>query len=440
MPTASATTHETPAFNAAANRERSRGVRSALLVIVVISGIVRGMFLIPVLQTGKLDDPDNYLPLARSLAEGQGFALGGHPTAYRPPLYPMILAPFSAMLGERVLWGVAALHLVLGGMTVLLTALTARRWGISTGRMLVAATIVALDPVLVAQSKSVMTETLAAVLSAASLAAVTAPRAWSVVLGGGMFGLAALCRPSTLPIAFVASAFAISDRSSSFRQGVVRGAGLLLVTCLILTPWAIRNIRAVGAPIFTTTHGGYTLALANNPVYYDEVVNGPPGSIWTGHNQWVWWDSVNRETRGMSEPAADRFLRDGALRVVRDRPKDFMRASMARLGRFWGISPSGAVYPVWLRIATACWTLPLWLALIRGLCRREIWNWPLAAAPSTLIALSLVHSVYWTDMRMRAAAVPAIALISACAGSATIRQKVSGIETNTVVKTLPGDV
>ncbi len=434
MPTTSATAHKTPVFDASTKRVRSWGGRTTLSVIVVLSIIARGAFLVPVLNSGKLDDPDNYLPLARSLAEGRGFALDGHPTAYRPPLYPLILAPFAAMLGDRVFWGVAALHLVLGGMTVLLTALAARRWGLSWGHMLIAATIVALDPVLVAQSKSVMTETLAAMLSAAALAAVTAPRAWPVLAGGGMFGLAALCRPSALPVAFVASAFAMTDRSLSFRQRVSRGIGLVVVTCLILTPWAMRNIRVVGVPVFTTTHGGYTLALANNTVYYDEVVDGPPGSIWTGHNQWVWWDSVNRETRGMSEPAADRFLRDGALRVIRDRPKVFLRASMARLGRFWGIAPAGAVYPFWLRVATACWTVPLWLALVRGLCRREIWSWPLAAAPATLIALSLVHSVYWTDMRMRAAAVPAIALISASAGTARIRRKAGGIETIAVVK------
>ena len=65
----------------------------------------------------------------------------------------------------------------------------------------------------------------------------------------------------------------------------------------------------IGEPIWTTTHGGYTLALANNPVYYDDVLHGPPGRVWTGHDQWLWWDSVNRETAGMTEPQADRYLK-----------------------------------------------------------------------------------------------------------------------------------
>ena len=46
--------------------------------------------------SGAFDDPDNYLPMARALASGDGFAFNGRPTAYRPPLYPLLLAPFAA--------------------------------------------------------------------------------------------------------------------------------------------------------------------------------------------------------------------------------------------------------------------------------------------------------------------------------------------------------
>jgi hypothetical protein len=101
--------------------------------------------------------------------------------------------------------------------------------------------------------------------------------------------------------------------------------------------------------------------------------------------------------------------------VIADRPGDFVRASAARLGRFWGLAPAGAVYPRWLRVATAAWTVPLWAALALGLTRRSTWLWPRVAAPATLAALSLVHTVYWTDLRMRAPVVPAVALLSASA-------------------------
>lgn len=399
---------------------RKRGA-TGLALIVFLSVLVRGVFLAPVVVSGKLDDPDNYLPLARSLAEGRGFVLNGRATAYRPPLYPMVLAPIVAVIGDRTAWGLAALHLVLGATSVVLTAAAARSWGLSKGRVAFAAVVVAFDPVLVSQSKAVMTETLAACLSAAAMFALTIPGLRGVVSGGVMFGLGALCRPTALPVACLSAFALLAGRESTSRDRLVRAGALLGVTALTLAPWALRNLDVLGSPIFTTTHGGYTLALANNAVYYDEVVNGPPGAVWTGRNQWFWWNSVNRRTAGLPEPAADRMLRDDALRVIRQRPGDFFRATLARLGRFWGVAPAGAVYPRWLRIGIACWTSPLWLALVAGLCSRGVWKWPRSAAPATLLALTLVHGVYWTDMRMRAAAVPAIALIAACATTSTRR-------------------
>ncbi len=389
--------------------------RAALGGVVLVALLARGVLLAQALGSSGLDDPDNYLPLARSLAAGGGFVLNGRPTAYRPPLYPLVLAPVVATLGGRAGWGVAALHLALGAGTVLLTAAAARGWGLTPGAALAAAAVVACDPVLAAQSRSVMTETLAAFLTAASLAALTRPGASGAALGGLALGLGALCRPSTLAAAplTAAAAWVASPGPSRARAG--RAALLLAATAATLAPWAARNARALGEPVCTTTHGGYTLYLANNPVYYDEVVNGPAGAVWAGANQRLWWDSVYRMTRGLSEPEADRVLRAAAVRVAASRPRDFARASLARLGRFWGLAPAAAVYPRAVRLVTAAFTAPLWVALAVGLCRRRVWAWPRSAAPFTVLALTAVHSAYWTDLRMRSTVVPAVALIAASA-------------------------
>jgi hypothetical protein len=367
-----------------------------------------------------LDDPDRYLVMARALAQGQGYVWEGRPTAYRPPLYPLILAPLVAVFRGRtaLAWGVVGLHVALGAATVWLTGSAARRWGYSAGQCLAAATIVALDPVLVAQSRMVMTETPTALLLAASLAALAWPDHRGASLGGVAMGLAALCRPSTLPGAgLVATAGALLGPGRR-KDRLIRGTLLMAGTATVLLPWAIRNALVLGEPVWTSTHGGYTLALANNPVYYAEVLDGPPGAVWSGANQQRWFDSIGPRVAGLSEPAADRRLRDDALRLIRAWPGDFFRAALARLGRFWGIAPAGAVYPGWLRLATACWTVPLWIALALGLTRPALWSWPQIAAPAQVAALTVVHAAYWTDLRMRAPLVPAIALIAAGAMSA----------------------
>jgi 4-amino-4-deoxy-L-arabinose transferase-like glycosyltransferase len=365
--------------------------------------------------TGSFDDPDNYLPLAQSLAAGQGLALDGRPTAYRPPLYPLLLAPFLTLTRPRAITGIAIFHLALGGATVAMTAVAARRWGLTRWRVIAAAWVVAIDPVLAWQSRFVMTETLTACLIASALTALTIPRWRGSVLGGALLGLASLSRPSVLPgaVLTVLAGCLVCPGAQSDR--LARGGTLALAWLVVLAPWAIRNAMIFGEPVWTTTHGGYTLALANNEVYYRDVLNGPPGGVWTGHDQWLWWDSVNRETSGMSEPQADRFLRNRVVRLAVARPLTFLRAGLERLTRFWNLAPAAAVYSPVVRWATAVWTLPLWIALGLGLVRRCLWQWPQIAAPLLIAGLSLVHAFFWTDLRMRAPIVPAIALIAASA-------------------------
>jgi hypothetical protein len=75
------------------------------------------------------------------------------------------------------------------------------------------------------------------------------------------------------------------------------------------------------------------------------------------------------------------------------------------------------VYPAAARWITMAWTVPLWIALLLGSARRSLWSWPRIAAPMMVIGLTMVHTLFWTDLRMRAPIVPAIALIAAGAGA-----------------------
>jgi Dolichyl-phosphate-mannose-protein mannosyltransferase len=382
-----------------------------LCAIILLAVLLRAAVMVR--GPGPFDDPDNYLPLARSLAAGSGFSLNGHPTAYRPPLYPLMLAPLISMLGGRAVWGIALLHLGLGAGTVWLTAIAAKGSGLSGKRALIASFLVACDPVLISQSRSVMTETPTAFLVAATLAALPV-RGWlGPVLGGLGFGLAALCRPSVLAATVLVILAAFLGKPGSLANRLLRGGLLVLTIGIVLSPWAIRNMFIFGEPIFTTTHSGYTLALANKSVYYRDVLNGPRGRVWSGHDQWLWWDEVNRATAGMSEPQADRYLRATVWELVRECPVDFARASLARLERFWGLAPAASVYSGPIRWATVAWTIPFWIALLLGLVQAELWRWPRIAAPLVVAGLTVVHSVFWTDLRMRAPIIPAIALISA---------------------------
>ena len=129
------------------------------------------------------------------------------PTAYRPPLYPLLLTGCVA-LGDYSRAAVGVLHLALGVATVGLVLVLGRWWGLGNRRAALAALLVACDPILLSQSTQVMTETPAAFLATAGLVALT----WASRNPSACRTIAwrAACRP--LGGALPAHAAALDDR------------------------------------------------------------------------------------------------------------------------------------------------------------------------------------------------------------------------------------
>ena len=162
------------------------------------------------------DDPDNYLVLARALAEGRGYVINGVPTAYRPPaVSPDPGARSSRRAGRRPTPALLGLNLAPGVGTIALTALAARRWGLSERG----------DPARGGDRGPRPGPGLARAIGddgdarrdlpvAATFALLAGRR--GALLGGLGFGLLALCRPSLLP----AAGLCAWGRRSAGRAGV----------------------------------------------------------------------------------------------------------------------------------------------------------------------------------------------------------------------------
>lgn len=365
-------------------------------------------------------DVDNYREFALNLREQGTFGPdGGEPSAYRPVLYPLLLA---ALINDDYLnpAAVVSLHVGLGLATVWLTVLIGGYWHLGRWRF-AAGVLVACDPILLKQSTVVMSETLATFLAALVLLAATLlveRQSFLRALAAGIsLGLAALCRPTFAVWALmtVPALVGLLPRDSR-RLSMV--ASVILATSITLSPWIVRNWIEFGRPIITTTHGGHTLALANNPQFYEHLRTASDQP----------WDAedFNRAALNLryghtsiAELADNRAGYKLAWQSIRDEPLMFLRSCLYRESRLWGVLPlalptQGASEARGRYAVAAFYAVEFFLALV-GLYTlgRKLLTTPWLFGLLLAFSFSLVHALYWTDMRMRAPVMPAVALAAA---------------------------
>jgi 4-amino-4-deoxy-L-arabinose transferase-like glycosyltransferase len=389
-----------------------------LLGLLVLTLAVRGGAL--VLMRGELaDDPDGYRGLAENLVQHRTFGDGQTPTAYRPPLYPLMLT-LCAASAEFSGAAIGVLHLAMGLATVWLLFLLGQRWGLGRRSAALAAALVACDPILLTHSTLVMTETPATLLAVLALISLTAagerPSAGRAAVAGGSLALAALCRPGLLVWTVAAGAIlAALPRSWPMRLKVL--VGFTVAAMAVLSPWAIRNGVRFGRPICTTTHGGYTFLLGNNPMFYEYLRSGAWGTVWDAE------ELDSSRTVSDDELEADWQAYAEAWENISREPGMFLYACLVRAGRLWSplphqIDPDEGPRQRLARRAVGLWylaELPLaavgvWIVCRRGR-RRRAWLWGLLLAG----CLTAVHTLYWSNMRMRAPLMPVVALAAAAA-------------------------
>ncbi len=424
-------------------------------------------------------DPDAYRILAANWHDTGTFgrldeAGLAQPTAYRPPLYPWLLSWWSSRSDADAgrAW-TAGMHMLLGLFTCGLTARIGRLLGLPSVACGLAALSVAIDPILVRQSMLIMTETTAtflgmliwwfsfpapgvrqqAVRGLGPIANLRSANLRSAILGM-LWGLAILCRPTFLAwVVLWVLAMACRAWKTGGRLG--RSQGLVLIgcvvgLCLVLGPWTLRNARELGIATPTTTHGGYTLYLANNPILYDHWRTSFSRE-WDEeafHARWL----KEREAAAVSgEVAVDTLAQRLAWHTIGSEPLAFLRGSVIRCGWFWALWPSERQASLLVQCVIGTWygmilTVAVWTLFgslggrafgsartgasdsRRNPCNgrshepaSRFWGW----LPGGLLILSLmlVHSVYWSNMRMRAPAIPVVNLIAVCGLSSLFRKK-----------------
>jgi hypothetical protein len=383
-------------------------------------------------------DSADYDTLAWNLARGAGFALDGaagpHATAFRPPVVPWLTSLLYGRIGHDF-FAALLLQCVLGALVAPALASFARAtFGSGVARW--AGWLAAICPVLVFFSGYLLTETTFALLLVIALHLsaewIKTPRPWRAFGAGLAWGVAALTRPTALPLPLLVAVWAWFPLGLTVagRDRARQLAMLLLGVALAIGPWTIRNAIELKAFVPVTTGGGRALLDANNPLVWDDPARvGGAESVYHIEP----WAS---RYRGLDEVQADSLSGRLAKEFVRSRSAQWPAVALAKLGRFWRVTREAGGTGTWSRAGSPSarllaiadplllWSLLAFPFAIGGLVvtlrgpKRLFLSLP-AIAIAFFTALSVV---YWGALRMRVPVEPLIALYAAAGADALAKR------------------
>lgn len=383
-------------------------------------------------------DSADYDTIAWNLASGAGFSLvgaaGPHPTAFRPPVVPWLTSLLYRAVGHDF-FAALLLQCAIGALVAPVLAGYARAtFGSGVARW--AGWLAALCPVLVFFSGYLLTETTFTLLLLVALYLsaewVKTPRPGRALGAGLAWGVAALTRPTALPLPLVVALWAWFPLGLTVagRDRARQVALLLLGVALAIGPWTLRNAAALKAFVPVTTGGGRALFDANNPLIWDDPARiGGAESLYHVEP----WAS---QYRGLSEVQADRLSSRFAKDFLRERVAQWPAAAAAKLARFWRVTREGGATGTWSRqgsplgrlLAVAdpllLWSLLAFPFAIGGLVLtlRGGKRLFLSLPAMTIAFFTVLAVVYWGALRMRVPVEPLIALYAAAGADALVRR------------------
>jgi len=374
----------------------------------------------------------SYVHLARNLLHGHGFSYDGiHPTALRPPLYPLMLAATMSVTGDHWFLATILLQAVGAAMCIVMVFGIARAiWPRSRAPWLSAALLALHGPFMfeMLSLRETVWFTLA-LLGVAWLLLERTPHAASAVALGGFLASLYLLRPTGLMVCGVTIAFLVW-KAVRLPSGDVRPLAISLVASLLLVaPWQAFTWRNFSTPgFFPTSSSGYNLAKGADA---DLAVVSP----------WIDADALDPQLRkltqtvpGNQERATDKVLRRIAIGLIRKSPGTAIYRSMASALQFVSPlpiplgtgtlrqTPGGLTienfHPDWEEIAFTPVTILLLVSACGGL-RYLLWR---EEGPSffglwmaiVFLSFLIVHALTFTKTRYR---LPLDALLAVPAGA-----------------------
>jgi len=361
-----------------------------LLALVTLILFVGGAYSLYLGNQIRYPDEHEYLSMAVNLAEHGVFSLDGeHPTAWRPPGYPAILAALTSV-------GLGVFSMRMLNFTALaVSALLLYRLmkPLSVVAALVGAALAVAYPVFVYTAGTLYPQTVASTLFLAAVYLFFGrdpPSQGEAGLAGLVMGVLILTVPS-FAFALLFLAAWLLARSRRF----VNHAILLIFGCsLVLAPWLVRNYIRFGSFVFVSSNSGRNLLLGNSE-------DARPNS---GTNVDI--TRYVAAAAGLGEIERDRFYRDRAVEFMRKNPGRTAQLYLLKFLNYFNyrneLFVKTETSPLRDAIALLSFGPLLAMALLRVILARR---WPLSRLEHFALVLYVLNgayaAVFFTRLRFR---------------------------------------
>jgi hypothetical protein len=403
----------------------------------------------------RLPDQREYHSLAQNLLAGRGLQFYDRRfhdvvRAFRTPGYPAWIALWGAQVRRiRIAQAVLDTSTILAAYLLGKTLIDRSESDLGS---LAAAVLVAVNPLLIAFSGLLLSETLFAAMLAWGMALMVIGgngarldphkpfrrgRGLALWLAGGLLlALSALVRPSALPLPVLMGIAGVflsrpprRDQNWSGERAYYQrnlpapaawppkgwplpvGATMLLITLLVMTPWGFRNWRVLGSWVWTTTNEGVTAYDGFNP-----DASGASDQSFLGDFP---------QLQQMGELERSGYLSDKAAAYVRANPQRAVKLGLLKAARTWSPVPLSREYGDWKRsVALLAYSVPLDLMVLAALVGPFGGGMRRAAKVFLMlpaIYFTVVHMMSIGSIRYRAPVEPALAVVAAAAVAQFVR-------------------
>jgi len=379
-----------------------------LCALVTFAVLVR-LVAVAVFDHVPQSDELAYLSMARSLVDGEGIRDNMGNAAMYNVGYPVaVLSPVILAFGEK-LWVARSVHALLGGLSVALCYALARELGAQQRTARIAGLLWAVYIPSVAYSTYLYKEHLMIpVLTALVWRAAVLSRRPSFHVSmqcGFLVGVLALTGSSGIAVvpAVLVAAWASGQ---GLMKRVQLSCTVLCVALIVVSPWAVRNLFVLGAPVLNT-NGGFNLYLGNNPSATGRFVSiseTPMGKQW-------------HELREVGEVHASAVLKRKAIEWIVSEPVSFAQLAIRKVAYFWSPPAHNGSNATSMTEAAVRWLWVLqFLAITVGAIIMVIgprsFRKPITVCVISVVAYTALHSFFYVIPRYRLPIMPVLCVLA----------------------------